>query len=428
VIGSRSVGHWCGLSLLIAAPFLLNARAGAQTAPQKLAPVDVGHGIQVTFDCLDVDPQTARWTATFSSSDPNAGPIQWDARTPGAPLTWTLGLQEGVGAWVFDGKTSRWPFALAYPCNRKAPLQVSVEPLPGYDWSGRRISASTTATSRAATATPPPVAAAAVGIDSGNGDPTSGPLVTASNMGQAGSTHGDNTTTSAPRTIGGPAPGDPAGVEVRGRDAGELFGEVVPGLDGTFLQQVAASSRDPAVMAPLLTGSIDERSNLEASSVGNCMRERPVFLQLMHQFDALHQGLGLKGSGLQPYGLTYASVPQADAVKASVLEAEIARYTWLCGEHTVSGEVLMRRAVSEYLLASTWARLAGSPDMFAAYKAAAFALIGHIARFSSIRGYTYVDVTAFCSRNAPDQSRFFPDGGGLLPADEWHRDCDSYPN
>ena len=32
-----------------------------------------------------------------------------------------------------------------------------------------------------------------------------------------------------------------------------------------------------------------------------------------------------------------------------------------------------------------------------------------------------------CSRNAPDQSRFFPDGGGWLPADEWHRDCDSYP-
>ncbi len=160
------------------------------------------------------------------------------------------------------------------------------------------------------------------------------------------------------------------GVGVRARDAAELFGEVLPGLDRTFVQQLGASSRDPAVMAPLLTGSIDERSNLEASSVGNCMRERPVFLQLMHQYDALHKALALKGSGLEPYGLTYASVPQADAVKAAVLEAEVARYTWLCGEHTVSGEILMRRAVSEYLLASTWARLAGSPGMFTAYKAA----------------------------------------------------------
>jgi hypothetical protein len=422
VIGSRSVGLWCALALLIAAPFFATARAGAQTAPAKLPAVDVGHGIQVTFDCVDVDAQTARWTATFSSSQPGAAPIQWDARTPGAPLTWTLGLQEGVGAWVFDGKTSAWPFALAYPCSRKAPLEVSVEPLPGYDWSGRRISPPTSLTSHAANATPPPVAAAAVGIDSGNGDPTAGQLVGPSNMGQAGSSRGDNTASGAPRPNG-----DAAGVEVRGRDADELFGEVVPGLDRTFVQQVGASSRDPAIMAPLLTGSVDERSNLEASSVGNCMRERPVFLQLMHQYDALHHALGLKGSGLEPYGLTYASVPQADAVKASVLEAEIARYTWLCGEHTVSGEILVRRAVSEYLLASTWARLAGSPDMFAAYKAAAFALVAHIARFSSIRGYTYADVTAFCSRNAPDQSRFFPDGGGWLPADEWHRDCDSYP-
>jgi hypothetical protein len=411
-----------GLCLLLAAPFASVAAAGAQTAPVKFAAVDAGNGMQVAFDCVQSDAQTARWTATFTSSAPNAPPIQWDARTPGAPLTWTLGLSEGVGGWVFDGKTSPWPFALAYPCSKKAPPVVTVAPLPGYDWSGRLVAPPSSVTAHEANATPPPLGAGTVGIDTSSGDPTAGQSIGPANA-EMTSTRSDAGAGSATRV-----PGDPAGVGVRARDAAELFGEVLPGLDRTFVQQLGASSRDPAVMAPLLTGSIDERSNLEASSVGNCLRERPVFLQLMHQFDALHKALALKGAGLEPYGLTYASVPQSDAVRAAVLEAEIARYTWLCGEHTVSGEILMRRAVSEYLLASTWARLAGSPGMFTAYKAAAFALIDHIRQFSSIRGYTYSDVSAFCARNAPDASRFFPDGGGLLPADDWHRDCDHYPS
>ncbi len=444
MIGSHNVGAsgskactsrvgGAALALALAAVLLPAAPGAAQSAAPKLSPIDVGHGIQAVLTCADVDRATARWTISFTSSQSEAAPIQWDARVPSAPLTWTLGLNEGIGGWVFGTHTAAWPFALAYSCETTPPPVVTIEPLPGYDWAGRRVPPPASVGASDHPSPPPRVAAAPIGLDAANtGDVVTGTSIGPANISSAGMSSspvgGAGAASGQDANQSSKPSGDPAGVGVRARDADNLFEEVLPGLDRTFVTQLSASSGDAAVLAPQLSGSLDERNDLEAVAVGNCVRERPVFIQLMRQFDQLHKQLALSSSGLRPYGLAYAAVPQAVAVKAAVLEAEIARYTWLCAEHTVGGDILMRRAVSEYLFASTWARLAGSPGMFSAYEAAAFSLAGHIPKFGSIRGFTYGDVATFCTKNSPEQSRLFPDGGALVPVDVWHKDCDAFPS
>ena len=156
-----------------------------RTAPAKLPAVDVGHGIQVTFDCVerrradgaldrDVLFIAAGRCADRVGRAHTRRPVDVDPRTAGR--RGRLGLRR---------HTTAWPFALAYPCGRKAQARVSVSHSRATTGRDRRIAPLPVDLARRQR-DPPPVAAAAVGMDSGNGDPTAGRRVGPSNMGQAG--------------------------------------------------------------------------------------------------------------------------------------------------------------------------------------------------------------------------------------------------
>ncbi len=111
----RAVGLRFGLALLLAAPFASVARPGRKRRRLSSRPSTPETASRSTFDCVQRRRADGALDRDVSSSEPMRSPIQWDARTPGAPLTWTLGLAEGVGAGSSTGKRSPWPFALAYP-------------------------------------------------------------------------------------------------------------------------------------------------------------------------------------------------------------------------------------------------------------------------------------------------------------------------